>query len=196
MQCIQCSVNVPSHRQFCSKACIARHFAAKRKAPPTACQECESPVNLKGNKYCSRSCAAKANNRRKGFTTHYCSVCGGVAGVGWKNKRKYCENCQHHSKQYADWSLTTVGDLMTRLSTYQAHARIRALARRGYLAADKSRYCVACGYSKHFEVCHRKPVASFPRDTPVAVVNSTENLVALCPNCHWEFDHDLLVLAA
>jgi hypothetical protein len=25
-------------------------------------------------------------------------------------------------------------------------------------------------------------------------VNSLDNLVGLCPNCHWEFDHGLLQL--
>jgi hypothetical protein len=35
---------------------------------------------------------------------------------------------------------------------------------------------------------------SFPLDTPISVVNSLDNLVGLCPNCHWEFDHGLLQL--
>jgi hypothetical protein len=54
--------------------------------------------------------------------------------------------------------------------------------------------CKNCGYDRHVEICHIRPINSFPEDTPVAVVNDLSNLVALCPNCHWEFDHGLLVL--
>jgi hypothetical protein len=39
-----------------------------------------------------------------------------------------------------------------------------------------------------------RSLTSFPLDTPIAVVNDLDNLVGLCPNCHWEFDHGLLQL--
>lgn len=52
--------------------------------------------------------------------------------------------------------------------------------------------CVNCDYFKHAEVCHIKSIQDFVKDTPISVINSLENLVALCPNCHWEFDHGLL----
>jgi hypothetical protein len=80
-------------------------------------------------------------------------------------------------------------------SLHGAHkfSRIRLDARRRYLA-EFPRRCVNCGYDKHIEVCHRRPVTSFPLDTPISVVNSLDNLLGLCPNCHWEFDHGLLQL--
>ena len=49
--------------------------------------------------------------------------------------------------------------------------------------------CECCGYDKHFEAAHIKPIGSFPLDTPISDINSLENLVSLCPNCHWEFDN-------
>jgi predicted HNH restriction endonuclease len=72
-------------------------------------------------------------------------------------------------------------------------SRLRADARRQYFAARPYR-CAQCGYDKHIEVSHKRPLASFPGDTPISVVNSLDNLVGLCPNCHWEFDHGLLQL--
>jgi predicted restriction endonuclease len=56
------------------------------------------------------------------------------------------------------------------------------------------RCCSVCGYSRHFEVCHVRSIQDFPENTPMSVVNSVDNLVALCPNCHWEFDHGVLSL--
>jgi hypothetical protein len=49
--------------------------------------------------------------------------------------------------------------------------------------------CVKCGYNKHVEVCHIKPISSFDISTMLSVVNDVSNLIVLCPNCHWEFDH-------
>jgi len=70
---------------------------------------------------------------------------------------------------------------------------LRDDARKQYLSALPYE-CVRCGYDKHIEVCHRRSLASFPDDTPISVVNSLDNLVGLCPNHHWEFDHGLLQL--
>lgn len=49
--------------------------------------------------------------------------------------------------------------------------------------------CHKCGYNKHIEIAHIRAISDFPEDTPVSVVNSPDNLLALCPNCHWEFDN-------
>jgi predicted HNH restriction endonuclease len=73
------------------------------------------------------------------------------------------------------------------------NARLRQDARKVYLAAFPAR-CSRCGYDKHIEVCHKRSLSSFSLDTPIAVVNHLDNLVGLCPNCHWEFDHGLLQL--
>lgn len=54
--------------------------------------------------------------------------------------------------------------------------------------------CKACNYDKHVEICHIKPISEFDENTKIEVVNAKENLVALCPNCHWELDHGLLKL--
>ena len=51
--------------------------------------------------------------------------------------------------------------------------------------------CLKCLYDKHYEVCHIKPISSFPLDTPISVINSPDNLMPLCPNCHWEHDHNI-----
>lgn len=58
---------------------------------------------------------------------------------------------------------------------------------------DEKRVC-QCGYDKHVEVCHIKAIRDFDLKTKIKDINSKENLVLLCPNCHWEFDNGLLTL--
>ncbi|MFN8530060.1 MAG: HNH endonuclease [Anaerolineae bacterium] len=77
---------------------------------------------------------------------------------------------------------------------YQIAAQLRALARSAYEQSGAPRVCKNCGYAKHVEICHIKAISSFPPETLVEVVNDAANLVALCPNCHWEFDHGMLTL--
>jgi predicted HNH restriction endonuclease len=38
------------------------------------------------------------------------------------------------------------------------------------------------------------PIASFPMTATIAKVNDIKNLIVLCPNCHWKYDHGLLDL--
>jgi hypothetical protein len=51
------------------------------------------------------------------------------------------------------------------------------------------RKCSKCGYDKHIEVCHIKSIKDFDLETPISVINSLDNLMLLCPNCHWEKDY-------
>jgi len=141
-------------------------------------------------KFCSSSCAAKYNNRKfpkKKRQRFYCKTCGAEAGY----RRSYCRNCDPTKPQ--DFSSLTIAEIRSR-TRYQANAWIRKLARRAYYNSGKPQCCVVCGYSTHFEVCHIRPIQEFPDNTPMSVVNSLDNLTALCPNCHWEFDHKLLSL--
>ncbi len=151
----------------------------------TACPVCGQET--KNPKFCSRSCAAKVNNVLvpKRRPCGLCSVC----GIAIPRRNRYC--LEHRPNKPLDRSqpIRTVADG----SDHPAcrYARLRQDARRHYLSANPYR-CVQCGYDKHLEVSHKRPVSSFSLDTPIAVVNALDNLVGLCPNHHWEFDHGLL----
>ena len=45
---------------------------------------------------------------------------------------------------------------------------------------------------KHVELCHIKPIHSFSETSTLGEINSENNVVQLCPNCHWEFDNGFL----
>jgi len=49
--------------------------------------------------------------------------------------------------------------------------------------------CAKCGYTKHVELCHIKPLSKFPLTATLAEVSSQDNIIQLCPNCHWELDN-------
>ncbi len=51
------------------------------------------------------------------------------------------------------------------------------------------RVCAHCGYDKHVEICHIKAVKDFPNTSTIGDINKEDNLILLCPNCHWEFDY-------
>ena len=62
------------------------------------------------------------------------------------------------------------------------------------LKKEKVNECSNCGYDKHVEIAHIKAVSDFSEEILVTIINDPSNLIALCPNCHWEFDNGLLKL--
>jgi hypothetical protein len=72
------------------------------------------------------------------------------------------------------------------------HALARSQARRTALASPVPQACAICGYAKHVDCCHIKPVASFRDGTEAHKINALNNLTWLCPSHHWELDHHML----
>jgi len=150
-----------------------------------SCLECASPT--KNAKFCCRSCATSHNNRArpKRKPEHKCVDCG--KPINAKRAR-----CREH---YEIWRQKRVVEDMTlseaiytkhhRSSAY-ALVRTRARAAAKKLGLDK---CQKCGYDKHVEISHVKGISTFEGHTLLSVINSQNNLMALCPNCHWEFDN-------
>ena len=151
----------------------------------TTCPVCARMT--RNPKFCSRSCAAKVNNVLvpKRRPSGNCSTC----GTSVPRRHRYCPKHRPNKPLDRSQPIRTVADG----SDHPAcrYARLRQDARRLYQSAFPYR-CSRCGYDKHIEVCHKRSLTSFPLETPISVVNSLDNLVGLCPNCHWEFDHGLL----
>lgn len=151
-------------------------------------KEGQKPSDARRKKFCNHSCAASYNNRKypkREKRTSKCVTCGTTI----PRKNKYCFLCSPSLGK--DWSKITLGSMQAS-QQYQKSSRIRQLAREKYEKSDKPKRCSVCGYDKHFHVCHKKPINSFPEDTPVSEINCLDNLVALCPNHHWELDNGLL----
>ena len=139
---------------------------------------------------CSHSCSNKFFPRRK-KELRKCRRCGEkFPGHGTCSK---CKNEILANKER--FQQTTLAELS---ESYEANG-IHKSWRYSELRNDARRktdfkLCAICGYDKHVEVCHVRPISSFPPTATVAEVNDVRNLVGLCPNHHWEFDHGLIAL--
>lgn len=73
-------------------------------------------------------------------------------------------------------------------------AFIRKDARLVYKNSGKEHKCFICNYNKHVDIAHIKPVKEFEDNSLISEINNIDNLIALCPNCHWEYDHKIINL--
>lgn len=139
-------------------------------------------------RFCSRSCAAKYNNIKfpKRSMTRTCPKCNSLIPSG----RVYCYNC--YDKHEGSWMRKTIEETRI-LNSHKMtlHTIIRQTARRYYFKHHDN-VCKSCGYDKHVEVCHIIPINLFDGSALLGTVNSLDNLIGLCPNCHWELDNGLL----
>jgi len=153
------------------------------------CNHCGNKTN--NPKFCSKSCAAIYNNKLfpKRATTRLCTKC--------DNTVKSCRHslCNDHWIEYQQKfsKEKTIGDYRNKLSVRGKHpswlhSHIRLFAKSWNKDLLKLP-CAHCGYSKHVELCHIKAISLFSDDTILEIVNNKDNLIQLCPNCHWEYDN-------
>jgi len=162
------------------------------------CEECDKPISSKDSRtrFCSVSCSVRFNNRFNKRSKGKCSICGDTI----RKSRKYCVSCLETRKSTGKKKKLehfTISNLTIKEVTYKysnKYTRIREHARRVAIENGLLNNCAVCGYDKFVQACHKKPINSFNEDTPIVVVNSTNNLVGLCPNHHKEFDHGLITI--
>lgn len=155
------------------------------------CLHCNKET--KNPKYCSKKCANTHNNTLfpKRQTKKRCVVCNDPV-KSWRNNR-----CEQHTKEYKNfmerYKNKTLGEYRNLNSVKGkhpswVHAHIRQFARSWFKHLVKLP-CAHCGYDKHVELAHIKEISSFQDSALISEVNSPDNIIQLCPNCHWEFDN-------
>lgn len=164
-------------------------------ANPNKCLTCNKPIlpqpgqrlfNVRQKKFCNSSCAASFNNRlfpKKRLARKICITC--LQGFSPHNHRiKTCTACRPARSRPR-----RLGDLTRKEVS-------RVILGRHVLRAmvNRPKVCAICGYDKFVDVCHIKPVASFPTQAKLREINAPENLVYMCPNHHREYDRGLLNL--
>lgn len=75
-----------------------------------------------------------------------------------------------------------------------ARTTIRKDACKVFENSGKEYKCAICNYDKHVEIAHIKAVSEFSDDSTLVEINNINNLIALCPNHHWEYDNNLINL--
>jgi hypothetical protein len=166
---------------------------------PNMCKFCGSKIEvgnqkvstIRRKKFCNKSCAASFNNfgvDRSRPSKMVCKLCGEPT----QTKSKICLRCFHVKHKI---SFKTKGELFSSRKNWQSAASgIRKDARSIYLKNNLPQECFVCGYDKHYQVCHKTSVSDFDDTSTIEEINHPDNLVALCPNHHWEFDHGLLII--
>jgi hypothetical protein len=165
----------------------------KVRRPAHPCEYCGETTTRP--RFCSNSCASTYSNlnhpkryekRRANRIIKTCKYC----GVQLDGRRTTCLTCNHN---VVEWDEVLLSEIEGK-AKYQIHAQVRRIARQTYRNSNRPKYCINCGYNTHYEVCHIRPITDFPLETKVGTINDLSNLVALCPNCHWEFDNDYLTI--
>ena len=179
---------------------------------------------VRKKKFCNHSCSATYTNQfaQKGRLKSFVELCneedfiaaynescnyvqlGCAIGYSFVNseiskkiklrmKRLGLEEYKSHVEEPID--CRTKEDLINNSSNWQSwRSSIQKKARATYRSSDKPKSCVVCGYDKTYEVAHIRPVSDFNNDTTISEINHIDNLIALCPNHHWEFDNSKLNL--
>jgi hypothetical protein len=174
------------------------------------CKQCKKDIDKtpsqakrSTNHFCSRSCSVSFNNigkNRKTARIRICETCHGeYSTIKGHRSLHFCQNCQIKTHNRPEFTKTlTIEYYFSRLSVKDKHPSWRAshirLLNRMWNKNLRSLPCAACGYDKYVELAHRKAVSSFPLTATLGEVNSANNTVQLCPNCHWEFDNGLLTV--
>lgn len=153
------------------------------------CDHCGKETN--NPRFCSRTCSAKVTNVEspKRATTKICSKC------TQKVKSHRHTLCSEHFEIWKERfrQESTIGEYRSTDSVKGkhpswVHSHIRGFAR-SWLKHLTKQPCAFCGYDKHVELAHIKPVSEFSDDAKIGQVNAESNVIQLCRNCHWEFDH-------
>ena len=159
------------------------------------CRSCGIELKKKNRQFCSSSCSATWSNihYKKSKKRKKCSKCDSLIS---NTSRRLCEKHElEHKRLYLLDNLT----LKEAIERYGYEDKAPAMKYFIVRQKGKTKFkhlkklpCRNCGYSKHVELCHIKPINSFPEDTLLSIINSPDNVIQLCPNHHWEFDNGLL----
>lgn len=163
---------------------------------PNICLYCNKIISIENKKI--------TEIRKKKFCDHSCSIryyhsnnikiktCQTCKKETSKNIKK-CLECKEQENIL--YLFTTKKSLFSRCKNWQsARSTIQKMARKIFKNSNKPKQCNICKYNKHYEVCHIKSVSSFNEDSTLLEINAIENLIALCPTHHWEFDNKILKL--
>lgn len=156
------------------------------------CKNCGKSADRKpneikkvNNSFCSRSCAAKYNNkkypkRKKEHTPIECFNCGNLIG---RNAKKYCsQKCQHIyiRKEYIERWL--VGEESGNMGGVNTMVTISRHVKK-WLIENKGEKCEKCAWCITHPVSGTVPIQVNHIDGN-AYNTIPENLELLCPNCH------------
>lgn len=160
-----------------------------------------SQIKRSSRHFCSCSCSATFNNKGKTKNPPKVRACKNCNGQftkrtsGGSRSSVYCSSCFLALPSRRELTLGYIknGPAVKGRHPSWRWAQVREFARR-WNKPLLELPCANCGYSKHVELAHIRAISSFPETATLGEVNAPSNVIQLCRNCHWEFDHGLLQL--
>lgn len=152
------------------------------------CHKCgkdfkRSPSQLKRSEhhFCSRSCSVSFNN------------------IGLQRNPRRPKKERRKILKTEEIKKLTIMDISQKISVLGKHPSwlsgyIR-IYNRSWNQDLSKKACQKCGYINHVELSHIKAISSFPKTATLGEVNDPGNILILCPNHHWEYDHGLITLS-
>lgn len=185
------------HRKYCLDCVPFKSKFFRKENKEFVCKECQKKFTRMATEnqdfdFCSTSCSTTFHNKaeHKISRTKKCKCCQSLILSEWT----YCKKCIKEGKHLNGESYIAnrtlkecIGENSKPANKYR---RVRLHACR--ITKQFVQKCKKCGYDKHVEVCHIKPIGSFDLDTKIFIINDQKNIVLLCRNCHWELDHGML----
>lgn len=146
-------------------------------------------------KNCNKSFECRKSEKRK-----FCSkTCGALYYNSFRKKPKKIKPSKEQieelrkNKTLENWKNITKKEFFDNCKNYfSARCTITKQAKLSMTYKGVENICSNCGYDKHVEICHIKAVSEFRDEETMFDINRPENLIYLCPNCHWEFDNKIL----
>jgi len=136
-----------------------------------------SQIPESGNNFCSHSCSAQSNNRRRRIPI-FCVFCGKELLASGKQK-KYCNHkCQFLSqnhKRIKSWKDGIISGL-TKNGVVTPFVK-------NYLTSKRGDKCERCGWSEINPSTGKVPIEANHIDGNWQN-NTEENIELICPNCH------------
>lgn len=139
--------------------------------------------------YCSKGCANTYTKLKTGIYVKEktCLYCNNL------HTRTLSLYCKPLCKLLHVSGNITKGQVLVRVGGANAYDLIRSRAKHiAKYVLDKK--CYNCGYDKHVEIAHIKAISDYENSVTLDIINNPTNLIHLCPNCHWEYDNNLLEL--
>lgn len=150
---------------------------------PIPVLDCEKVSTVRRKTFCNRSCKTSHTNHTRSLNNQY--------------KRSSNKLPLHIYLETISVSNKTKGELFSnRINWQSARSAIQKHARNVYFTSATHTHCcrIDCTYDAHIDVAHIIPVADFSDDSLISIINDKFNLMGLCKNHHWEFDHNLITI--
>lgn len=192
MKCLVCETET-SNPKYCSLSCAnsAAWIGRPRKDKTKQCEECQQDFQYRepSQKFCSRSCSAKFNNRGKARNLS------GVSGTRQSRGPQICNVCdseyksRHSSSKYCSNVCASKARSQVVIDEWKRNPDSATVeqglstAIRRYLIREANYQCSQCQWGEINPTTGKAPLEVDHIDGD-CYNNRAENLRVLCPNCH------------